>query len=181
LWAAPIGQDGIAIIVHPDVDVTGLSVDELRAVYQGRITRWEELGGSEGSIVVFTREQGSGTRAGFERLVMGRRTTTPNARIAASSQQVITTVARTHGAIGYISMGYLDSTTDVLRIDDVLPTSVTVFDNVYPLRTTLYVVGLQEPEDQYRQFIGWIQSPEGQVVVAQRYAPLIPLPVQAAP
>jgi phosphate transport system substrate-binding protein len=174
LWAAPIGQDGIAIIVNSQVDRNTLSINHLRAIYQGHITSWSDLDGEEKDIVVFSRELGSGTRAEFEAMVMGYRRTTPNATIAASSAHMIEQVAQTPGSIGYVSMGHLDDRVKALAIDNILPTPETVFNNRYPLRATIFVVGLNEPEDRYRLLIGWMQSPLGQAVVAQHYAPLVP-------
>jgi phosphate transport system substrate-binding protein len=171
LWAAPIGQDGIAIITHPDTPIAGLSLEQLRDIYQGRIGNWSNLTGADIDIIVISREEGSGTRAEFEQQVMGTRRTTQAARIAPSSETVITSVANLPGSIGYVSISYLDDSVKALAIDNITPTLEHIGDNTYPLRSTLFVVGLAEPEAHYRAFIGWIQSPAGQSVVAQHYAP----------
>ena len=66
-----------------------------------------------------------------------------------------------------------------LTLDGAAPTLDNVYENVYPLRSIIYVTGRQEPsaedelEQHYRAFIGWVQSPEGQALVAQHYAPLL--------
>ena len=176
LWAAPIGQDAFAIIVNVDVNLTTLTTPQLRAIYQGQITNWSELGGTAAPIVVFSREEGSGTRAEFERMVMGYRHTTANAYIAASTTYMLAGVAQTSGSIGYVSMRWSDNRVRVLALDGILPTPDAVFTNRYPLRATLFVVGLDEPTADYRALIGWMQSPEGQAIVARHYAPLPPLP-----
>jgi phosphate transport system substrate-binding protein len=174
LWAAPIGQDAIAIIVNADVDLRELTTGQLRAIYQGHITRWSELGGAQQAIIVFSREDGSGTRAEFERMVMGYRRTTANAFVVSSNALMAERVARQSGSIGYLSMGYLEDSVVTLALDGVLPTQNNVLNNLYPLRSMVFVVGLDEPEGRFRTLVGWMQSPEGQAVVAQRYAPLIP-------
>lgn len=173
LWAAPVGQDGIAIIVHLDNPLVGLTTEQLRNIYQGYIPNWLELGRLDMDITVISREDGSGTRAEFEQLVMGDRRTTLAAQIAPSSDAVVSSVAAQPGSIGYVSMGYLDSSVRALAVDGVPPTLDTVYENTYPLRSTLYFVGLEEPQDDYRMFIGWVQSPEGQATVARHYAPLL--------
>lgn len=173
LWAAPIGQDGIAVIVHPDNPVSGLSVEQLRVIYQGHITNWHELDGSDLETVVFSRENGSGTRAEFEQLVMGDRRTTQSALVAPSSAAMVASVAAQSQSIGYVSMSYLDSSVRALALDDVEPTLENVYANTYPLRSTLFFAGRHEPEADYRAFIAWTQSVEGQAVVAQHYAPLV--------
>ncbi len=173
LWAAPVGQDAIAILVHPGNLLPGLTTEQLRNIYQGYIPNWRELGGADINIVVVSREDGSGTRAEFEQLVMGDRRTTLAAQIAPSSRAVVTSVADQTGGIGYVSMGYLDTRVRTLSIDGVPLNVATVYENTYPLRSTLYFVGLEEPQDDYRVFMGWVQSPEGQAVVARHYAPLL--------
>lgn len=171
--AWPVGQDGIAIVVHPDNPLTGLTSDDLRRIYLGHLSNWSEIGGESQDITVFSREDGSGTRAEFERLLMGERLTTQSAQLAPSSQAMVTAVATTPNSIGYVSMSYLDSTVRALSIDNVMPTPDTVYDNTYPLRSTLFIVGQEEPQDAYREFIGWVQGTEGQEIVGQRYAPLL--------
>ncbi len=171
--AWPIGQDGISVIVPPENLVSGLTSEQLRRIYLGHVTNWNEVGGADKEIVVLSREEGSGTRDEFERLLMGDRLTTQSAQIAPSNAAMISSVAAISGSIGYVSMSYLDDSVKALAIDHVLPSVETVYQNTYPLRTTLFVLGLTEPEDSYRAFIGWIQSPEGQEQVGQLYAPLL--------
>lgn len=179
LWAAPIGQDGIAVIVHPDSDVTKLTTTQLRSIYQGWVNHWTDAGGQDGEIIVISRESGSGTRAEFEGLVMGSRRTTSTAQIAPSSTAVVTSVARQPNSIGYVSMSYVDDSVRALTLDSVEPTLENVSENVYPLRSILYVAGQREPgaedemEAHYRAFIGWVQSLEGQALVGKHYAPLL--------
>jgi phosphate transport system substrate-binding protein len=171
--AWPIGQDGIVIIVNPANRVNNLSIDQLRSTYLGLVGNWSALGGTDDDIVILSREDGSGTRAEFEQQLMGERLTTQSAQIAPSSAAMVSSVASTSQAIGYVSMGYLDSSVKPVRIDGVLPTPETVYNNTYPLRMTLLIVGRSAPTDEYLSFISWIQSQQGQQVVGLRYAPLL--------
>lgn len=173
LWAAPLGQDGIAIIVHPTLMLDGLTITQLRDIYLGKISQWTMLGGGEIPITVITREEGSGTRAEFERLVMGRRPTSPNAQIVPSSASMVEAVQALPGSIGYVSMSYLDGHIKPLGVDGVLPTREMVSANRYPLRTTLYVVGQVPPEDEYLALISWMQGIEGQAILNRHHAPLL--------
>ncbi|MCB9455682.1 MAG: substrate-binding domain-containing protein [Anaerolineaceae bacterium] len=174
LWAAPLGQDGIAIITHPDTGLHELTSDQLRRIYQGQIIRWSELGGADIPLVVISREDGSGTRAAFDRLVMGERLTTLSAQVAPSSAAMLASVSQQPGSIGYVSMSYVDDGVRVLRIDGSDITADTMLDNTYPLRSTIYIVGSIEPQDEaYRHFIAWIQSMDGQAVVGEQYTPLL--------
>lgn len=175
LWAAPIGQDGTVIVTHPANGTLSLSIPQIRDIYRGRVANWSELGGVDAGVRVISREDGAGTRAEFDRLVMGELPTTPGALVAPSSSAMVESVANTPGGIGYISLAYLDERVRAVPVDGVLPTQASITNNTYPLRSTLFIVGAAEPEDPaYRAFIVWVQGAEGQAVVARRYVPLLP-------
>ncbi|MFN8530103.1 MAG: substrate-binding domain-containing protein [Anaerolineae bacterium] len=173
LWAAPIGQDGIAVIVHPDNPIQGLTTEQIRDLYRGRISNWQMLGGQPRPVAVFTREDGSGTRAEFERLVIGQNETTRSAQIAPSSAAMVDAVSRTPGAIGFVSASYVDTRVRALAVNGVSLSLTHVYDNTYPLRSFIYIAGYREPESYYRSFIYWVQSPAGQAVVGRLVAPLL--------
>lgn len=175
LWGAPLGQDGIVMITHPANRVSSLSTAELRAIYQGHIANWRTLNGMDSAISVFSREKGSGTRAEFEELVMGTRQTTQAARVVPSTAAMLESVAALPGSIGYVSLSALSVEVKALAVGGIGPSLETVADNTYPLRATLYIVGLAEPETDYRAFIGWAQGPQGQGIIARLAAPLLPL------
>ncbi|MGE5679502.1 MAG: extracellular solute-binding protein, partial [Bacillota bacterium] len=62
-------KDGIAIVVNPKNPVTGLTTDQIRDIFNGKITNWKEVGGPDAPITVVSREAGSGTRSSFEQIV----------------------------------------------------------------------------------------------------------------
>jgi phosphate transport system substrate-binding protein len=178
LWAAPIAQDGLALIVNNANHVQNLSLDDLRNLYQGRVKNWQSLGGSGFDVVLFSPETGADIRSEFEQLVMGpTRSITLNARLASSPQSALENVAETPGGLAYVPLSALTgqnspSNIHALQIDGVSATSFNVAQNRYPLRSTIFIIGLQEPQGSLRTFIGWIQSAEGQAVVRQHFTPL---------
>ena len=60
-----------------------------------------------------------------------------------------------------------------MAVDGVYPTPDNIYNNLYPLRSTIFVIGLEEPEGDYRLLIGWLQSSEGQEIIGQHYIPLV--------
>ncbi len=171
LWAAPLGHDAIVIIAHPELPVSDLTLEQLRALFQGRPA---EAGLAAGQpLHIISREDGSGTRAAFERLVMGERRTSPAAIVVHSSAAMLASVARQPGAIGYLAASWLDNSVQALSIEGIVPGTQSYADRSWPLRTTLFIAGTGEPQDdQLRSFIAWAQGPEGQSVLAQRHMPL---------
>jgi phosphate transport system substrate-binding protein len=68
-----VARDGIAIVANPDVNVDDLTIDQIKGIFGGTITNWKELGGDDASIIVASREEGSGTRAAFEEWCLVKR------------------------------------------------------------------------------------------------------------
>ncbi|MBN1681162.1 MAG: substrate-binding domain-containing protein [Anaerolineae bacterium] len=181
-WVAPLGQDAIAVIVHAQNPVNALSARDLRRIFQGQITEWARFGGADMPITVVCQEDGADTQLVFQILVMGERRTTRTARLALSSQGVVDMVARQPGAIGYVSLAYVDERVRPVPLASdgdgvpVLPTSDTINANLYPLRTPIMIVGLEPPADEsiYRDLFAWMQSDAGQTIVSEWYEPVIP-------
>lgn len=173
LWAAPIADDAIALITHPSNPIQGLTTQELRRIYQGQVTDWAAFGLRNAPIQVISRESGAGIRAEFEQAVMGNRRTTGIALTAASTDGVLNLVRETPYALGYISLAAVDASVKVLALDGIQPSLETVANRTYPLRSTVFVISLEEPQGRARSFIGWLQSPEGQDALKRRYRPVL--------
>lgn len=181
-WAAQVGWDGLAIVVHIANDVPELALDDLRRVFQGRVESWTEFGGPDVPITVVSQEAGSEARQLFEQAVMDQARITPAARLALSSASVVDIVGSVPGAVGYVSMAHLDERVRAvaLRVLErdlpVLPSQAAVSSGDYPLRAPLLVVGPQPPLEGtvYWDWFAWMQSAPGQQVVGQRYGVLAP-------
>lgn len=170
LWAAPIAQDLIVLIVHPDNPVTDLSLADIQAIFQGRIVNWAAVGGEPATITVISREPGSATRLAFSRTALGDRRITLNARLATSSNAVLQIVQDDPWAIGYVSLGLLSGNVHLLRVEGAEPRLDQ--PGTYPLVATVYVVGADDPQGADRAFFAWMQSSRGQALIAHRYLPL---------
>ncbi len=169
LWAAPIGYDLIAIVVHPENPVAELSLEQLEQIFQGRLVNWSAVGGEDLPITVVSRETGAGTRLALETLLPASHRITPGARLAFSSETVIRIVGQERGAMGYVSASLLDARVRPIAVAGTPPSP---FPESYPFQSPLLIVGQHEPEGNYRALIAWMQGPVGQAIVARRYLPL---------
>ncbi|MBL7182924.1 MAG: phosphate ABC transporter substrate-binding protein [Anaerolineae bacterium] len=175
LWSTPIALDGIAIVVHPQNQVEGLTMLQLKDIFFGRIWDWRDvrgpalLTGQAGEIMVVSREDGSGTRAVFEELVMQGKRVTLTAVVMPSSRAVLEYVAEHPQAIGYVSMGHLSQEVKVLEIEEAAPTPKSVRQGEYHLLRPLFLITRQEPTDEIRAFIDFALSPVGQSIVGRKY------------
>ena len=157
-----IARDGIAVVVHPSNQVEGLSVDQIRDIFLGKITNWKQVGGSDAQIAVVTREAGSGTRDGFEHLVMNKQPVTDKALVANSSGAVKSTVAGDKNAIGYISMAAIDASVKTLAVDGVKPSKESVKSAEYKISRPFIYVTKGEPTGVAKAFIDFVLGEEGQ-------------------
>lgn len=133
LDATVVGLDGIALVVNPANKLEDITLEDLAKVYSGEITNWKELGGDDKSIVVIGREDGSGTRDGFESIVMGDKEP-KYAQELESTGSVINAVATTDGAIGYASLANVDETVKALKIGGVEATEENVKSGAYEVQ-----------------------------------------------
>lgn len=169
-----IARDGIAIVAHPDVPVSDLTVEQVRDIFSGKITNWKDLGGDDQNIIVVSREEGSGTRAAFEEMVMGEDALiAASAILQASNGAIRTTVSTTPNSIAYLSFGYLDDTVKSISIDGVAPTEPNAADGSYPIVRPLNMLTNGEPAGMVKAFLDFILSEAGQkLVVEDGYIPV---------
>jgi len=164
LWSHEIARDALAIIVHPSNEVGNLTLEQIRKIYTAEITNWSELGGDDARIHIITREEGSGTRAAFEELVMDNQRITPRAIVQDSNGSVRQLVSGDRFSIGYISLGLVDigeNSVNAVRIGGVAPTAENVRDYTYALFRRFLLVSLEEPTENVMDFIHFIDSEEG--------------------
>jgi phosphate transport system substrate-binding protein len=169
LWSTPIALDGIAIVVHPQNQVEGLTMLQLKDIFFGRIRDWRDVRGQAGEILVVSREDGSGTRAVFEELVMQGKRVTLTAVVMPNSRAVVEYVAEHPAAIGYVSMGHLTQEVKVLEIEEAVPTPDSVRQGAYHLLRPLFLITHEEPTGEIKGFIDFILSPTGQSIVGRKY------------
>jgi len=169
LWSTPIALDGIAIVVHPQNRVEGLTLLQLKDIFFGRIWDWQNVGGQAGEIVVVSREDGSGTRAVFEELVLKGKRVTPTAVVMPGSRAVAEYVAEHPEALGYVSMGHVSEEVKVLEIEGMAPTPQSVRQGSYHLLRPLFLITRGEPTDEIKGFIDFVLSPAGQPIVGRKY------------
>ena len=179
LFDTPVAYDGIAVIVSPENGVDNLSMDQLRLIFAGEIRNWSEVGGADRRIDLVNRDEASGTREAFKKIVMGDTPFDPAAAVLPGTGQVRDVVARAPGAIGYISLGFVEPRfTDVrvkaLSIDGVEANEENVADGSYPIGRTLHFFTKGKPEGNAKRYIDYVLSEAVQhgVVVDAGFIPI---------
>jgi phosphate transport system substrate-binding protein len=171
--AETIAIDGIAVIVHGSNPLNNLSVEQIRDIYTGAISDWSQIsgGGKSGRIAVVSREAGSGTRGAFEELV-GFTKLVAGANESTSTGAIKAGIAQNPDAIGYISLGSLDSSVKALPVGGVAATSANVVNGSYKLARPFIVLSKADAHAESKAFLEWMLSPGGQAIVKTSWIPV---------
>ena len=154
-----LAYDGIAVIVNTENTVSDIHLETLAKIFTGEITNWKELGGSDAPIVVIGREEGSGTRDGFETVTKTEGKCIYRQALT-STGDVITTVSKNPGAIGYASLASVKDTVKTLSLGGVLPSEETVKNGTYELQRPFMLITKEGKElsKQAQEFFDYALS-----------------------
>jgi uncharacterized membrane protein YfcA/ABC-type phosphate transport system substrate-binding protein len=100
----PVAMTGIVFFVHPDLDITGLSLDRLQKIYIGQITNWNQVGGEDLPIIPISQDtdrQGSTMGLLLQNLPVNEQRLPQTTKIVRDTTASIRMVAKTPGAIGF--------------------------------------------------------------------------------
>ena len=168
-----IAIDGIAICVNGDNPVNDLTLQQIADIYTGKINNWSEVGGNDLEIVVIAREDGSGTRDGFESITGIEDLDKDHDVELSETGQVVANCNSTEGAIGYISTGYVAEADKCLTVGGVEPTVKNIQSGTYPLQRNFNIVVHPDAENYVTDFVDYILSDEGQKIVLDKgYVPV---------
>ena len=166
-----IAIDGIAVVVNKANPVANLTQAQIKDVYTGDINRWEQLGaaanGKTGAIAVVSREAGSGTRGAFEELLKFQDKMVNSAIIFDSTGAIKAEVSRNADAIGYLSLGSLDTSIKALSVENVEASTANVLNSSYKIaRPFLLMTKKGVPlNPETKAFLDWIMGANGQNIV----------------
>lgn len=165
-----IALDGISIVVNKSNEVKNLTLDQIKGIYTGKITNWKEVGGKDAPIVVLSREDGSGTRDGFqEKVGFESEELVKEAQISDGSGNIKSTVEGNENAIGYISFGYVDEAINALAVDDIELTPENVKSGKYPIARPFILVNMEDKiSENGTKLIDFILSDEGQKIMEEK-------------
>jgi phosphate transport system substrate-binding protein len=167
LYAVTIARDAIAIIVHPKNPVDDLSLAQIRKVFSRNIRNWSEVGGHFRPIVLVTREEGSGTREAFQKLVMGKEEISLESLVQDSNGAIRQVVAGDPNAIGYISLGLVNEKVKALKISGAEPILKNIESGRYHLIRPFLFIFNSEPVGEAKSFLDFVMSPEAQRLLSK--------------
>ncbi len=196
--AIPIALDAVAVYVHKDNPLTGLTLEQVDALFSADRRRgladdlkvWGQLGltgeWTNAPVRLYGRNQKSGTRVFFQEHVLLDAGFKSSLREAPGSASLILDLSRDRFGIGYTGIGYQASTVRPVPLAEkpgrpfVTPSAESARDGSYPLRRYLYLYVNKDPKEPMdavvEEFLSFINSREGQETVVR--AGFYPLPMQ---
>ncbi|RBQ23355.1 hypothetical protein ALNOE001_09140 [Candidatus Methanobinarius endosymbioticus] len=160
-----IGKEGIVIAVSNQNNIKDLSIEQIKNIFNGKITNWKEVGGNDKEIHVITREEGSGTRSAFESIVMDDTKIKDSAIVQSSTESVKQSVASDPGAIGFVSFAHMNDDVKPISVDGVSPSEKTITNEEYVLQRPFIFLIKGEPSKFAKEFLSWIKSPAGTEII----------------
>lgn len=159
LEIVPVGLEAFVFFVNKNNPVDGLTADQIRKIYRGKITNWKEVGGPAKAINPLTRIKGSGSQTMMDKFMEND---------IHPSKNVFSILG---ASIGYSFRYYLsgmvaDNNVKMLAIDGVFPDSENIKNGSYPLTANFYVVYRKDnTNENVKKLVDWLLSEEGKRMI----------------
>ncbi len=171
----PIGREAFVFFTNSKNPVENLSVDEIRAIYSGKITNWKEVGGKDEEILPYQRNEGSGSQTALKEFMGDEPLMDAPTELRNSFMWgIIEAVSDYHnhrGALGFSFRNYAEEIVSnpgvrLLKVNGSEPTLENIQSGAYPVTMPFYMVlRYEEHTKETLAFIDWVLSNEGQSLV----------------
>jgi len=167
-----VAKDGLAIYVNEANPVQELSLRQLKDIYTGKITNWKDVGGTDSRIILYGRENNSGTYVYFKDHVLKGEDYSSTMQSLPGTAAVVNAVAKDKNGIGYGGAAYGKGIRELkVKENDnspaYAPTKENVKEGKYPITRYLYIYLRSKPSGTIKEYIDWLLSPEGQAIVSK--------------
>ncbi len=167
-----VAMDGLAIYVHKSNPVKQLTMAQVKDIFTGKTTNWKDVGGANKPILLYSRENNSGTYEFFKEHVLNKADFASSAQHMAGTAALINAVSKDPNSIGFGGAAYAKNVKEVPIAKDanskaVAPNISSIHSGEYPISRFLYFYLNRKPEGNVKKFIDWVISPAGQKVVTE--------------
>lgn len=161
-----LATDGLVVATHESVKgVSNLQTSQLKAIYSGAVTNWQELGGPNAEIVVLDRpEDESGKRLLREHYLGKELKNAPKAVIMRHEPDLINALQNTPHSIGAFSLAYSISNklpVNRLSLNSIEPTPENIKSGKYKMIRHIGIVRGKKPSEVTQKFLDFAFSEKG--------------------
>jgi phosphate transport system substrate-binding protein len=182
LQAHPIFVVPFAVVLNDSTGISAITLDQLKMIFLGQVTNWQDIGGSDLPIRIVSRGPDSGTRQVFEEKLLGsaevslssndcsdRRYEAPHVRCErGSTEDVLRQVKNTSGAIGYAGVSDArEARVPIATIDGNAPSFATIRSGSYPFWAVAYAytIGAPTPSSPSAAFLEYLSLDEVKILL----------------
>lgn len=161
-----IGSYGVAVVVNAQNPVTNLKPSQVRAIFSGKITHWNQLRGPDQPIKLVVLGPKTGARAGFQNLALRGADYAATASPRSDYAAILAAVADDPFAIGYADLCSLPPGTRSVLINGEPANAVAIYEQVYPYASPLYLYTLERGTSAAaKKFVRFVSSKSGQQII----------------
>jgi phosphate transport system substrate-binding protein len=165
-----VAKDGVTFYVNEKNPLSSLTQQQLEKIYLGDVTNWKEVGGPDAPIVLYSRENSSGTYVFVKDNLLGGNDFSATAQTLPGTAAVVNAVAKEKNGIGYGGAAYAKGVKELkLKVgaEEFAPSLENVKSGKYPLSRELFFYLRNKPTGDAKAFIDFCLSEAGQQVVTQ--------------
>ncbi|RYZ37161.1 MAG: phosphate ABC transporter substrate-binding protein [Myxococcaceae bacterium] len=165
-----VARDGVTFYVNESNTLDALTVEQLKDIYLGDTTSWKAVGGADAPIVLYSRENSSGTYVFVKETVLAGEDFASAAQTLPGTAAVVNAVAKEKNGIGYGGAAFAKGIKE-LKVkkgnEAFAPSAQNVKSGKYPLSRDLFFYLRNKPAGDVKAFIDFALSAEGQAIVTQ--------------
>ena len=165
-------RDGLSVYVNEANPVTELTLAQIKGIYTGKIANWKEVGGPDARIILYGRENNSGTYVYFKDFVLEGQDYVSTMQSMPGTSAVVNAVAKDKNGVGYGGAAYGRGIREVkVKKDASTPGYAPTLENIragnYPVTRFLFMYVKSRPTGEMKKYIDWILGDEGQKIVSE--------------
>ena len=166
-----VAKDALSVYLNPENPVQNLNLKQLKQIFKGEITNWNQVSGNNDPILVLIRSPNSGTHPYFKEHVLEGEPYSQFAQVMPTTSAVVKAVAENKEAIGYGGTVYGTNLIHC-QINGIAPTEENVRNDSYPIIRYLYLYTTNTPRGEVKSFIDWVLKDGQKIVKEVGYIPL---------
>lgn len=167
-----VAMDGLAIYVHKSNSVKQLTMAQVKDIFTGKVTNWKDVGGANKPILLYSRENNSGTYEFFKEHVLNKQDFAASAQHMAGTAALINAISKDPNGIGFGGSAYAKNVKALPIAKDAESKAIaanvgSIHSGEYPISRFLYFYLSRKPDGNVKKFIDWVISASGQKVVSE--------------
>ncbi len=170
-----IGWDPLAVVIPRSNPIENLTLEQLRGIFRGSITNWQEVGGRDLPVIPVIPPKGAAIRTALEEALLHGAPFSRQAVIVMVTPEADQQVEQLPSAITVTSRSMVDAAdVKIIQLNGMQPPTFSLDQHRYPLIKPLLLVTRGVPKGQLAGFLSFVASPAGRTLLAKKFIPVLP-------